>query len=267
VISRNDAPTAKVIPGCDGAVLDVDAAVDLVQNTIETTPATVHIVLPTKTSPALITSADLRGIDSRIGFFVTHFDPGNVGRTLTVRRAIDMINGQIVAPGATFSVNQTVGERTPANGFYGKSDVFINGHMEIQNGGGMCQVATTLFNAAMLANLKIVERHQHMRTIPYAAPGRDATVYWGTKDFKFQNNTDAPVYIVYYTTYSHAICALYGKSVPGQQVILVSHYKRLGERDYTGVFYRIVKEADGTVHKDPTFYSAYKWTPALDYNR
>lgn len=257
---------AKIIPGYDGAALDTDAAVDLVQKTLQTSPGTVHIVLPLKTQAARATTASLQGIDARIGYFVTHFNPGDAGRTQTVRRAIRLIDGTVVKPGSVFSVNESVGERTAERGF-GMGHVFINGKMEKQLGGGMCQVATTLFNAAMLADLKIVERHQHVRTIPYAPPGRDATVYWGQKDFKLQNNTGAPLYIAYRTTRSHAIVSLFGKATPGRKVVLVNHSRRLGERHYTGVFYRIVYNPDGTVQKDKPFYSAYKWTPALDFNQ
>jgi vancomycin resistance protein YoaR len=211
-------------------------------------------------------AAQLTGIDTRIGYFVTHFNPGEVGRTQTVRRAIDLIDGSVVAPGAIFSINQTVGERTAERGF-GIGHVFINGKMEKQLGGGMCQVATTLFNAAMLADLKIVERHQHVRTVPYVSPGRDSTVYWGQKDFKLQNDTDTPIYISYKTTRTHAIVTLFGKGVPGRKVTLVSHYRQLAERHFTGVFYRIVSYPDGHTEKSHPYYSDYEWTPALDFSR
>ncbi len=257
---------AKVLPGLAGAALDTDAAVDLIQQTVQANPAALHVVLPVRTQQPKISTADVNGIDSRIGYFVTRFNPGDAGRTQTVRLAITLLDNRVIAPRAIFSINQAVGERTAQRGF-GQGHVFINGKMEKQLGGGMCQVATTLFNAAMLADLKIVERHQHVRTIPYAAPGRDATVYWGQKDFKFQNNTDAPVYLSYKTTRSHAIAALFGKGVPGRKVALVNHSKRLGPRHYTGVFYRVISYPDGRTQKDPPFYSAYKWTPALDFNR
>ena len=256
---------AKIVPGYDGAALDVDAAVDLVQKTAQSSPATTHIVLPLKVKPARTTTASLQGINARIGYFVTHFNPGEVGRTVTVRRAIELIDGTVVKPGQVFSVNQAVGERTAERGF-GMGHVFVDGKMEKQLGGGMCQVATTLFNAAMLADLKIVERHQHVRTVPYAPPGRDATVYWGQKDFKMANNTSAPVYVSYRTTRTHAIVSLFGKATPGRKVVLVGHSRRLAERQYTGVFYRVVHEPDGSVQKDKPFYSAYKWTPALDFS-
>lgn len=256
---------AVISPGRPGAGLNVDSAVDEIRETVERDPATTHIVLPLKTTPPDITASELTGIDTRIGYFVTHFNPGDVGRTQTVRKAISIIDGHVLEPGAIFSVNQVVGERTLQRGF-GVGHVFVDGKMELEVGGGMCQVATTLFNASMLADLKIVERHQHVRTVPYVEPGRDATVWYGTKDFKIQNDTGAPLYISYKTTYTHAIVSLFGKGAPGRRVVLVNHYRELGPRNFTGVFYRIVYEADSSSHKDPVFYSDYKWTPALDYS-
>lgn len=258
---------AKIIPGYDGGVLDIDAAVDKVQQTVQADPTAIHIVLPIKVKPAKVTTKDLEGINARVGYFVTRFNPGDVGRTMTVRRAISIIDGSVVPPGATFSIDKTVGPRDAAHGFTGKGHVFVDGHMELQSGGGMCQVATTVFNAAMMANLKITERHQHVRTVPYVDPGRDSTIYHGQKDFKFLNDTGAPIYIHYFTTRSHAIVSLFGKSVPGRKVKLVSHYRQRGERHYTGVFYRIVSYADGTKQKSEPFYSNYHWTPSLDYSR
>jgi len=257
---------AHVIPGYDGAILDTNAAVDAIQKAVESNPGTVHIILPVKTKEGHPSATDLKGINARIGYFVTRFNPGDKGRTQTVRLAIKIIDGTMVPPGGVFSVNSIVGERTAARGF-GTGHVFVDGKMEVQQGGGMCQVATTLFNAAMLADLKIVERKQHVRTIPYADPGRDATVYFGQKDFKFQNNTSAPVYVSYKTNRSHAIVSLFGAATPGLKVKLVDHYRRLGERHYTASFYRVVYQPNGTVRKDPPFNSSYKWTPALDFSR
>jgi hypothetical protein len=256
---------AKVVPGEPGQWLDVDAAADQIKKQIESDITTSHILLPMHYNPCKVSADNLTGINARIGYFVTRFNPGEVGRTINVRKAIGIIDGTVLKPGDVFSFNKTVGERTAAKG-YQIGHVFVDGKMQKQIGGGMCQVATTMFNAAMLADLKIVQRFQHVRTVPYVDPGRDATVYWGAKDFKIQNDTDAPLYISYETTYSHAIVALYGKAVPGRKVKLVSHYRRLAERHFTGSFYRVVYQPDGTTHKDRTYYSDYEWTPALDYN-
>ena len=236
-----------------------------IQSAVAGKPTITHIVLAVKEKSPRVTETQLAGIDARIGHFVTRFNPGDAGRTQTVRLAIKLINGHLVAPGQTFSVNQVVGERTAARGF-GMGHVFISGKMEIQQGGGMCQVASTLFNAALLANLKIVDRQQHVRTVPYVKPGADATVYWGQKDFKFQNDTQTPIYISYITTATHAICDLYGKKQPGVQVSVIDQYQRLGERHYKAVLRRYVVE-NGKRMNDYTAYSSYKWTPALDFNR
>ena len=262
-----DEVPAQVVPGYDGAALDVDAAVDLVQKTMETSPSVIHIILPVKTKPAKVSAAQLQGVDARVGYFVTRFNPGDEGRTATVRRAISIINGTIVPPGGVFSVDKTVGPRDPAHGFTGKGHVFVDGHMELQSGGGMCQVATTIFNAAMLANLKVVERHQHVRTVPYVDPGRDATIYHGQKDFKIQNNTDAPLLISYRTNRSHAIVSLFGKGMPGRKVRLVTSYRRLGERHYIGTFNRVVYEPGSAPQRGQPFHSDYKWPETLDYSR
>jgi hypothetical protein len=147
-----DEVPAHVVPGYDGAVLDVSAAVNQIQKAVVANPGVLHIVLPVKAKKAQVSAADLKGINSRIGYFVTHFNPGEEGRTQTVRLAIQIINGTVVPPGGVFSVNKVVGERTAARGF-GSGEVFVDGKMEVQQGGGMCQVATTLFNAA------IPERH------------------------------------------------------------------------------------------------------------
>lgn len=263
----NQEVAAQIVPGYDGAVLNVDAAVDLVQKSLEANPATLHLVLPLKTKPAAITTASLQGVDSRIGYFVTRFNPGDAGRTDTVRRAIKIIDGTVVPPGGIFSVDKVVGPRDPAHGFNGKGHVFIDGHMELQSGGGMCQVATTIFNAAMLADLKIMERHQHVRTVPYVDPGRDATIYHGQKDFKLQNNTGAPLYISYRTNRSHAIVSLFGKGTPGRRVKLIASHRRVGQRHYTGTFNRVVYSPDGTVQKGQPFHSNYNWPSSLDYSR
>lgn len=258
---------AQVVPGYDGAALDVDAAVDQIQKTMQANPGVVHLVLPVKTKPAKVSAARLQGIDARIGYFVTRFNPGDAGRTATVRRAISIIDGTIVPPGGVFSVDKTVGPRDPAHGFTGKGHVFVDGHMELQSGGGMCQVATTIFNAAMLADMKIVERHQHVRTVPYVDAGRDATIYHGQKDFKIQNNTDAPLLISYRTNRSHAIVSLFGKGVPGRKVRLLASHRRLGQRHYIGTFNRVVYLPGSAPQKGQPFHSSYRWTEALDYSR
>jgi vancomycin resistance protein YoaR len=265
MLSDNVARPAVVVPAEPATTLDIAGSVIAINESLTTQPLVVSVPLTVKTGAAAPTSASLTGIDARLSHFVTHFDTAEVGRTMTVHRAIELVDGTVVGPGQIFSINQTVGERTVARGF-GIGKVFINGTMENQVGGGMCQVATTLFNAVLLANLKIVERHQHVRTVPYVPAGGDATVYFGEKDFQFQNNTQAPVYIYYKTYGVFAVCDLYGKGEPNVKVRVVTIPTQLGQRYFKGVIRRYVTENGKTVN-DYTAYSTYKWTPALDYQR
>jgi vancomycin resistance protein YoaR len=253
----------KVIQGHPGATLDIEGSINEIDKIVIEHPTQTHIVLALHTISPPKLDAIFDKLSARLAHYVTHFNPGEVGRTETVRRAISLVDGKVVQPGEIFSINETVGERTAARGF-GIGFVFVDGHLDKQLGGGMCQVATTLYNAVLLAHLKVIERHAHARTVPYVEPGQDATVYWGSKDFKFQNDTDSPIYISYRTTATHAICDLYGKYVPGLKVRTVDTYERLGQRHFTSRFRRYTT-LNGKTTVDYESYSDYNWTPALDY--
>lgn len=149
--------------------------------------------------------------------YTTNFDASNTNRSTNVRLATKAINGKIVKPGKTFSFNGTVGERTAAAG-YKPAIIFVGGKQENGLGGGVCQVSSTLFNAVLMSNLKIAERHYHSAKISYVPLGRDATVAYGSKDFKFTNNLNTPIKIV--TSYNSSgsitmkIKANYGTKIP-----------------------------------------------------
>ncbi len=110
------------------------------------------------------------------------------GRTKNIKQACKYIDGTVLAPGETFSFNSVVGKRTIARGF-AVATVYRGNKVEEGLGGGICQVSTTIFNAALLGNLSIVERNQHSLPVHYVAGGRDASVSWGTADFKFKNTS------------------------------------------------------------------------------
>ena len=263
--SDNTPRAAVILPPIPTVTLLVDNTASQVLSTVASAPLTTSFPLEFDTKVDGPSVADLTGIDSRIAHFVTHFDPTEAGRTVTVKLAIKICDGHVIKPGDIFSVNGVVGERTAARGF-GVGKVFINGTMQDQLGGGMCQVATTLYNAALLANLKIVERHPHARTVPYVPAGGDATVYYGEKDFQFENNTKSPIYLSYKTRDTYCIADLYGKGEPDVKVKVVDIPTRLGLRHYKGVLRRYVT-TDGKTVNDYTSFSDYNWPPGLDYVR
>ena len=97
-------------------------------------------------------------------------------------------------PGDTFSYNGTIGNPSLANG-YKVASVFENGKTTQGVGGGVCQVSSTLYCAVLYADLSVVERHNHSLTVGYVPNGQDATVAYGSLDFKFKNNTEYPIKI------------------------------------------------------------------------
>lgn len=125
--------------------------------------------------------------------FKTYFS-SPAGRTTNIKKACEYIDGTVLSPGETFSFNEIVGRRTPERGF--KVATVYSGQSVVEGyGGGVCQVSTTIFNAALLANLQIVERYQHTMKVHYVDPGRDAAISWGTNDLKFKNSTNYDIKI------------------------------------------------------------------------
>lgn len=119
-------------------------------------------------------------------------------RVANINLACGAISGLQLSPGESFSFNNTVGRRTEANG-YEDAPVLVDGHKEQGCGGGVCQVSSTLYMAALNAGLQIDERHRHSKSVGYAPDGNDATVVFGQKDLIFTNNTDKTITLFIWT--------------------------------------------------------------------
>lgn len=119
----------------------------------------------------------------------------NWNRTRNLELACQAINGTVLQPGEVFSFNGTVGMRTEAKGYLPATAYVTGGASAEEIGGGVCQVASSIYYSALLADLNIVERTEHMYAVTYVPMGMDATVYYGSLDFKFQNSTDYPMRI------------------------------------------------------------------------
>lgn len=130
--------------------------------------------------------------------FTTYYSPENKARAGNIARAAELVDGTIVPPGRTFSLNRTLGPRTENRGF-DAAPVIVDGVLRQGVGGGICQYATTLFNAAFFAGLPMVERHPHTFAIAHYPLGRDAAVSWGSADLRFRNDTGKPIMIRSYT--------------------------------------------------------------------
>lgn len=127
--------------------------------------------------------------------FKTYYSTRDTDRTTNLLLASNKINGTVVMPGEVFSYNTVVGERTIAAG-YKEAPIYVSGEVVDGLGGGICQVTSTLYNAVVYANLEIVERSNHQFVPSYVTASRDATVVYGSIDFKFKNNRNYPIKIM-----------------------------------------------------------------------
>lgn len=182
----------KILPGVPGQKVDVDATFAGMPSQWEDFNAlTVPIVLK-KTEP--VVDEEQLKVMGELGTFTTWYNTGEVDRSHNLTLAARAINSTAIPPGEEFSFNRTVGERSYARG-YRDALIINNGLFEPGLGGGICQVSSTIYNAALLAGMEITERHNHALAVAYVPLSRDATVTYGIQDFKFKNNTRYPIYI------------------------------------------------------------------------
>ena len=145
----------------------------------------------------------------QISTFSTRYDANNEDRSTNLNLAASKIDGTILSPGEEFSYNKIVGERSISAG-YKEAKVYQNGEVVDGIGGGICQISSTLYNAVVFANLEVTERYNHQFITSYVEAGRDATVAYGTKDFKFINNRTYPIRIDVYISSGIAKVDIYG---------------------------------------------------------
>lgn len=154
-----------------------------------------------------IKTEDIANIDTILGEYSTYYYPGDRGDNIWI--AANAINDKILKTGWEFSFNTTVGPRTWDAG-YKPAGVIINGKPDIDYGGGVCQVSSTLYNAILLAGLTPTERTPHFFQSSYIGYGRDATVADGQIDFKFRNDLPHTVYIKTYASGSTLTVSILG---------------------------------------------------------
>ena len=147
---------------------------------------------PEEQAPGIV-DADLASIDGILASYTTGFYSGDRGDNIAI--AADHLNHVLVRSNTVFSFNNTVGQRT-ANAGYKDAPVIIDGKMEQDIGGGVCQVSSTLYNAVLLAGLTPVARTPHFYPSAYCPPGLDATVADGLLDFQFRNQLPHNVYLL-----------------------------------------------------------------------
>lgn len=211
---------------------------------------------------------------------------GTADRRSNVQLAAQKCSGTILLPGEVFAYNQVVGQRTEAAGFK-KAGAYSNGETVQELGGGVCQNSSTLYCAALYANLEIVERHNHSYVSSYVPIGMDATVSWGGPDFQFRNNTDYPIKVVASYANSKVTFQIVGTKTDDYSVKITTETigttaptvqevpddtleagtTQVADKGHTGYkvqSYRHVYDASGNVvYEGKESLSSYKMTPKV----
>ena len=273
----------RVVPAQPGLAVDVAQTVATVLQAAERSLSRVAKVTVSESQPSRTTAAArAMGITGTVSSYETIYG-GVPNRIHNVQLVAKLVNGKLIAPGATFSFNQATGARTAAEGFL-EAPVIINGEVQTGLGGGVCQVSTTVFNAAFEAGLPITDRTNHALYISHYPLGRDATVDYPDVDLKFVNDTphwlllrtivgpDSLIVRLYGTpqhrrivTYTAPLKLVHEPPIkrtidrslaPGQ--VVVTNY---GEAAYSTSVRRIVYAPNGTLMSDVTWYSNYRALP------
>lgn len=184
-----DQETGKIIAGQDGTTVDIEKTLARVMAAAPGQKTELEIIyLQPKYS-----RRDLEQADRIVAGYTTWFH-GSSARYQNIRTALHSLNNVVVWPGEMFSFNESTGPRTAERGYL-PAPIILQGGFDTDYGGGVCQVASTMFNAALEAGLPIVERHAHTQPVHYVPAGKDATVDYGNLDLKWRNNRKGPLIV------------------------------------------------------------------------
>ena len=175
------------------------------------------VVLPIESAAPHVTKQDLSQITELVSSFTTHFPARQGNRNNNIKVAASHLNGVVLLPGERLSFNTTVGKRTVEGGFM-EAGVYKNGKHDKGIGGGICQVSTTLYNAALLGNFKIRQRQNHSMPVAYVPLGQDATVDYGAIDLVIENNYATPVAVTSAYNAGTLSFRIFGKRDPSLSV-------------------------------------------------
>ena len=178
-----------IVNSVTGTSLDPAAASSAYEAAAEGT----DVEVPLNVSEPEITTADMEAnlFSDLLGSYSSTVT-GDSGKRTNIRLASEAVGGVILMPGEEFSYNGLVGETTPEKG-YQEASVYLNGEVEKESGGGVCQVSSTIFAAILYTDLEVTQRQCHSMIVTYVPYGMDATVYWDQPDFKFLNNHKYPI--------------------------------------------------------------------------
>lgn len=220
-----EAKKFEVVAGKPGFELEAEEAIGVLMNQLKAGNFKVSGEVSGKVVEPAFTPAEL---EASLGLVSTAKtlagSSSSRNRDHNISLIIKGLNGLVLQPGETWSFNEYFGQRTAAKG-YKEAPGILNGVTVQELGGGICQPNTTLYQAALMADLEIVERSPHSWPSAYTKIGLDATVSWRAPEFKFRNNTETPIAIVASFSKPNVVVSVYGRKLPeGVSIVLKSEH-------------------------------------------
>nr|WP_312985202.1 VanW family protein [Clostridioides sp.] len=266
-----------VVPEKTGRKLDIDKSIKTLK--LQLGKGKFEDQLTVNEEKAKVKKEDLKDINATLGTYSTRFSTSQVNRSFNIAVASKSLNNVMIKPGEEFSFNKATGKRIKANG-YKSAPVIENGEMQLDYGGGVCQVSSTLYNSVLLSGLELVHVKNHTIPSSYVIKGRDATVADSGIDFLFKNNYEHPIFLKSYVDGNILYTAIYGNEADIKNIDITTSvdgvsstgYKRVddpsmpegkekieknGRNAYSVSTYRIFKDKDGKVIKKEKVASSY----------
>ncbi len=224
--------------------------------------AEASVVAEMKVTKPAVTQEQIDGNITLLASFTTH-STSSANSEHNMKVAAEACTGSVIQPGEIWSFNGCTGDSNLTSLGYVESTVIMNGDYAQGVGGGICQTSTTIYNAALLANLEIVERYCHLFQSSYAEAGLDATIDYPNLDLKLKNITEYPIYLECYMEGSEVTCNFYGWKDPSFDEIKITSYIYDANPDknyYRAGAYRIYYKDGQEIRRESLHSSEYAYT-------
>ncbi len=238
------------VPGVDGRIVDREKFSEDLKQLLKN-PGSVEIALMDDVAKQVDTE-QVKANLGVIGTATTKYGSSSSGRKHNIKLSSEKLNGTVIAPKQSISLNEIVGNANAANG-YKSAKVIVNGEFKEGYGGGVCQTSTTMYQAAVKADLTILERSHHSRPIGYTSKGLDAAISYNTQDLVIRNDFDFPVLIKSKADGSSLTFEVYGDTK------LKDYEIKLSSKTTGTVGMRIKKIADGSLAPGETVITQKGW--------
>ncbi len=220
----------QITDGVAGRIVDAAATEQEINEALAATDGDIVVEAPVTEQEPSITREQLEGIGDVLGTFTTDFSSSGAARSKNLANGASKINGHVLMPGETLSGYECMHPFTTQNGYY-TAAAYENGRVVDSVGGGVCQIATTLYNAALRAELEITQRQNHSMIVTYVKPSMDAAIAGTYKDIKITNNYSTPIYVEGYTEGRKLTFTVYGKETRPENRTVEYVSETLGSTD------------------------------------